>query len=278
MDNQKAPGLNPKIIPIQFPIATSVTFDLQGFLDAIKAHGLQFVHYRAMRNPVGLVDKYDSRRPNPDTPLAVNGMYYIKAGVVTALCLGNTKEVKASDNGIVDASTAQFTPLSEYEDTGKRVFLAPFDRLFLNDESVLVSRDELIEASITGIDRPKFPVVEVLDCVDAKGIIYHQCEDFEIDSQGLIIWKDKRPGQEVDSGKGVVYAIRYVYRPHWYVARMIHEIRIVQQENFMTGQKFMAQAPQSALIQREYVFESEAADSGTRASEEAPADGQLTAK
>jgi hypothetical protein len=275
---QQAPGAAPRINNIQFPAATSVAFDLQAFLDGIKAHGLRFVHWRGMKDPVGLIDKYDSRRPNPNTPLAVNGMYYSRAGIVTALCISNTKETKASDAGIVDASTAQFTPLNEYEDTGKRVFLAPMDRLFLDDESVLVSRHELLEASPTGIDRPKFPVAEVLDCVDAKGIVYHQCVDFEVDSQGLIHWKDKRPGQDVETGKGVIYGIRYVYKPHWYVDRLIHEIRMIQQENFMTGERTMTQAPQSALIRREYFYESEAADSGTRAAEEGPPDGQLPAR
>jgi hypothetical protein len=272
------PGLDPRVQPILFPTATSVTFDLDAFEDAIKAHGLFFYHYRAMRNPIGLIEKHDARRPNPDTPKATNGMVYTKAGVVKALCLGNTKETKASDAGLVDSSTAQFTPLITYMDTGKRVFLAPYDKLMLKEESVLVTRHELIEASPTGIDRPKFPVVEVLDCIDSKGLEYHQSEDFDIGLSGQIIWKDRRPGQEIDTGKGCVYAMRYVYRPYWIVVRLIHEIRMVQQENFVTGITTMRQAPQSALINREYYFESEAADSGSRASEEGPADGQFTAK
>jgi hypothetical protein len=270
-------GPNSSITQIQFPIATSVAFDLQAFLDAIIAHGLRFVHYRALRNPVGLIDRDDTRRPNPDTPLANNGMIYIKAGVVTALCISNTKEVKASDGGVVDSSTAQFTPLSHYECNGKQVFLAPFDKLYLEEESVLVSRQELIESSVTGVDRPKFPAVEILDCVDANGISYTQNIDFELDKNSLIHWLDKRPGQNIDSGKGIIYSIRYVYRPHWYVRRLIHEIRMIQQENVYTGEKTTVQAPQSAIIDREYYFESEASDSNTRASVEKPADGQITA-
>lgn len=274
----QAPGLAPKVQNISFPSATSVAFDLQAFLDAINAHGLRFIHYRGMRNPVGIIDKYDSRRPNLDTPLAVNGMYYTKGGLVVGLCLGNTKETKSSDSGIVDSSTAQFTPLSEYVDTGKRVFLAPYDRLYLEEETVLVSRHELVEASPTGVDKPKFPPIEVLDCVDSRGNVYHQCSDFDVTPHGYIEWKDRRPGQEIDTGKGVVYSIRYVYRPYWYVARLIHEIRMVQQVEYMTGERKMFQAPQSALIQREFFFEDEAADSGTRAAEEGPADGQVTAR
>jgi hypothetical protein len=278
MNVTKPPGLGERIQPISFPTAMSVTFDLNAFNEGIKAHGLRFVHYRCMRDVVGLIDKYDSRRPNPSSPSAINGLYYTRGGIVTALCLGNTKETKASDAGMVDSSTAQFTPINHYEDSGKRVFLAPGDRLMLEEESVLVTRHELLEASPTGIDRPKFPAVEVLDCIDAKGIRYFQSEDFDVTQDGLMVWKDRRPGQEVDTGKGVVFGIRYVYRPAWYVTRLVHEIRMVQSENFMTGERTMLQAPQSALVQREFVFESEAADTGTRMAGEAPADGQLTAK
>jgi hypothetical protein len=273
-----SPGLAPRISAINFPTATSVAFDLQSFNDAIIAHGLLFEHWRAMRDPVGLIEKYDARRPNPGSKEALNGCIYTKAGIVRALCLGNTKETKASDAGLVDSSQAQFTPISEYEDTGKRVFLANYDRLLLQEESVLVTRHELLEASPTGIDRPKFPAVEILDCVDSNGARYYQDTDFSITQDGLIVWKDRRPGQEIDTGKGVVFGIRYVYRPFWIVARMIHEIRMVQTEDFLSGQRKMVQAPQSALIYREFYFESEAADSGSRASEESPANGQITAR
>jgi hypothetical protein len=273
-----APGLAPRINPINFPSPNSVSFDLDAFNDGIKAHGLLFEHWRAMRDPVGLIEKHDARRPNPGSKEASNGCIYTKAGIVRALCLGNTKETKASDAGLVDSSQAQFTPISEYEDTGKRVFLANYDRLLLQEESVLVTRHELLEASPTGVDRPKFPAVEILDCVDARGQRYFQDTDFSITQDGLIVWKDRRPGQEIDTGKGVVFGIRYVYRPFWIVARMIHEIRMVQTEDFLTGQRKMVQAPQSALIYREFYFESEAADSGGRAAEEGPPDGQITAR
>jgi hypothetical protein len=274
----ESPGLKPTVNSIRFPTATSVAFDLQAFNDGIAAHGLLFIHLRAMRDPVGLIDKFDARRPNPSSKEALNGCIHTRAGIVRALCLGNTKETKASDAGLTDSAQAQFTPLSQYEDTGKRVFLAPYDRLLLQEESVLVTRHELIEASPTGIDRPKFPAVEILDCIDANSIRYHQGTDFEITQDGLIVWKDRRPGQDVSSGKGIVFGIRYVYRPFWIVARMIHEIRMVQCDNFLTGERTMVQAPQSALIYREFYFESEAADSGTRASEEGPSNGQITAQ
>lgn len=275
MANQNSKGSS--ILPIQFAAPVSVAFDLQAFEDNIKAHGLQFVHYRATRNPVGLVDRDDTRRPNPSDPKALNGFHYTKAGTITALCLGNTKETKASDEGLVDAAMAQFTPLLTYEDSNRRVFLSPYDRLYLQEESVLVSRSELIEAQATGLDRPKFPVIEVLDCIDANGIMYAQGVDFEIVNNGLIKWGNSRPGSNPETGKGIIYSIRYVYRPYWYVQRLIHEIRMIQQENYITGERKVVQAPQSAIIVREHFFESEA-NPESRAATEKPADGQFVAQ
>jgi hypothetical protein len=268
---------NSAILPIQFSAPISVAFDLQAFEDNIKAHGLQFIHYRATRDPVGLIDRDDTRRPNPSDAKSSNGFHYTKAGIITALCLGNTKETKASDAGLVDSSMAQFTPLSTYEDSGKRVFLSTYDKVYLQEESVLVSRTELIEAQVTRIDRPKFPVIEVLDCIDANCKQYYQRADFEITTSGLIKWGDRNPGSDPESGKGIIFSIRYVYRPYWYVQRLVHEIRMIQQENFATGERKVVQAPQSAIIVREHFFESEA-NSESRAAAEKPADGQVVAQ
>ena len=268
-----APGLAPQIQELQFPARNSVAFDLQAFEDAITAHGLEFVHYRAMRNPIGLIDKYDNRRPNPSSSKAANGFLYNKAGCVKALFIGNTKDTRASEGGLVDAANAQFTPLRQYLDTAEQVFLAPFDRLYLKEETVLVTRHETLENDPTGTDRPKFPVVRVLDCVDANGTYYRQCSDFEV-VNGNIVWGSRRPGLNPESSHGIVYGIRYVYRPYWYVQRLLHELRLVQQDDPLEG-RIMTQAPQSALVQREYVFEDEAADSEDSRAAESPKDGGM---
>ena len=205
-------------------------------------------------------------------------MVYTKAGELMGICLSNTKEVRATTGGMVDSSTAQFTPLTRYLDTGKRVFLAPGDRLIMDESNALVSRSEVLECCPTGIDRPKFHVVEVLDCMDAMGNRYEQGADFQVDDTGLIRWDERRPLQDVQSGMGGIYTIRYVYRPYWVVVRLMHELRMIQKQNPMTGERGSVQGPQLALVQREFVFENESAGSESRESQEAPADGQFPAR
>jgi hypothetical protein len=70
------------VAPPRGPIAQnqfnpgSVAFDLDAFDELIAAHGVELVHWRAMPNPAGLVDRFDSRRPGEDHVAASNGMVY----------------------------------------------------------------------------------------------------------------------------------------------------------------------------------------------------------
>ena len=262
-----------------YPDGTSNAFDVYAFDEAIAAHGVLFVHYRGMRSPLGLVDKYDSRRPGGEGQGASNGMLYTKAGCFHGLFTGNSKALRALEGGRLDAATAQLTPTRFYrpETPGapcEPVYLQPMDRLYLAETSVLVTHQQLVEHHATGADRLKFPAEKVLDLVDSAGTRYGP-EDFAV-VEGQVVWKARRPPVDPDTGRGAVYAVRYLYRPFWYVDRLMHETRVVQQENPVTGERVTVRMPQSAVIQREYVFQNEtedpAPDPGPRRAP-VPADG-----
>ena len=51
----------------------SVSFDPDAFDDALRAQGVQYVHWRAMRCPVGLTDRYSERRVHDDHSGCSNG-------------------------------------------------------------------------------------------------------------------------------------------------------------------------------------------------------------
>lgn len=240
------------ISQISFP-RLSNAFDAQAFDDNIRAHGVTFVHYRAMRNPVGMVDKNDSRRPDQDESGPSNGMVYTKAGCVTALFIGNSKHLRAMESGLINNATAQITPARCYDGTEERVFLHPMDRLYLQEESILVTHQQLNEVSETGIDRLKFPAAHVQDLVDAQNISYKCGTDFDV-KEGKIHWKQgKGPGINTEINRGRVYAIRYLYRPHWYVDHMLHEIRVAQALD-NNGESTTINMPQAAVVNREYVY------------------------
>ena len=249
---------------MEFSAGESVAFDLDAFEDNVRAHGPRFIHYRAIPDPIGLISKDDSRRPDytPNANVS-NGYYYIKAGLFHALISGNTREVKATTGGVVDPSIAQLTPSCFYEcelnGDSDRVYIAPLDRLYLDDDNILVTHTDLQETSLQGVDTLKFPVVKVQDLVDAEGSTYGY-QDFDV-LDGKICWKQgrKRPGYNIEAGRGMVYSIRFLYKPYWYIHRMVHEIRVVQQAQ-TDGSLTMLQAPQSAIVAREFVHRDQIAD------------------
>jgi hypothetical protein len=238
----------------------SVAFDLDAFDELVAAHGVELVHWRAMQNPAGMVDRFDSRRPGEDHVAASNGMVYTKAGCFVGAMLGNTKELRAATGGVLDSAVAQVTPSRFYDcpegEQPRRVRLMPKDRLYLKEDSVLVEAQQLGEVSATLVDRVRFPIVEVTDLMDADGLRFESGVDFEV-RDGNIAWL--RPPVAPPDGKPKVYGVRYLYRPYWNVERLTHDIRVAQHLD-VNGGRVTEQAPQSCFVQRENVFRSEEQD------------------
>ncbi len=237
----------------------SVAFDIDAFDEALHAHGVQFIHYRALRSPVGLLDRYDSRRPNEDHSGSSNGHVYTKAGCMTAIFTNNSKDLRAIEGASMDSAVAQITPARFYDNSCEPILVAPFDRFFLAETSIEVTHSQLVDAHISGHDRLRFPCERVLDLIDSANIRY-TVNDFDI-IDGQIVWNSpKRPGIDPETGKGRVYAVRYTYRPHWYCDRLIKEIRMAQYQDIMTGERKTMRMPQSFMAVREYIFENENKD------------------
>jgi hypothetical protein len=265
---------------LDLPNGVSIAFDIDAFDEAIRAHGVRFVHYRAMRNPVGMVDRNDSRRPDPDHSGASNGMLYTKAGCFTALFTGNTKELKAWAGGALHAGLAQITPARFYDTCPtERVYLQEKDRLYLETESVLVPCQQLVEVHATGRDRLQFPAQKVQDLVDAQGVRYTEGMDFDL-VEGDVVWRPgKTPAPNAELNKGRVYGVRFLFRPHWYVEHMMHETRVAQWEDIL-GNRKVEPMPQAAAVQREYVYlneknDPEAKNQPSKRQEQAPPTSQF---
>lgn len=249
-----------EIIAFDIPNRLSSAFDVEAFDEAIQAHGIRFIHYRGMRNPVGMVDRFDSRRPDNDHSGSSNGLLYTKAGCITALFTGNSKDLRAIEGGQINAATAQITPTRFYDCSKNPIYLHPMDRLYLEEESVMVTHQQLVDANESGEDRLKFPALQILDLVDANNVRYTEGVEFKV-KDGKIHWcGQNRPGINPETMTGRVYGVRYLYRPYWYVERMLHEIRVAQAEHPITGERTTIRMQQSAIIQREYVFENEKKD------------------
>jgi hypothetical protein len=238
-----------------------VSFDTDAFDNAIRAHGVPLIHYVALPCPVGLVDLSDNRKPHPDHEGCTNGFIYEEAGKITGLFIGNSKHKNLSDAGFWDDSTVQASFPREYDGTCTPLFVAPFDRFYLAEPTLTVVTWQRYIHSETGIDRLKFPVEQVMAFKDSNGGVYKQDDDFVV-QHGLIRWVGRQPAPLLDVGpgyggrstvKGAVCAVRYTYRPWFYVGQMMHELRVAQVTETTKGNRSIEKMPQSVLLHREYV-------------------------
>lgn len=244
---------------LQFTPGQAVTFDYGAFDDLILYHGVTFVHFRAMRCPIGMVDKYDVRKPDNCELECSNGFIYTEAKHITGVFTNSPVRENGQDYGWLDENTAQLTIPITYDNCDEKIHITRYDRLYLCEDTITVQNWELIEAHATGIDRLSFPAVNVIDLIDNRGIKYSS-SDYTV-TKGKIHWiGQKQPGQDPSTGKGRIYSIRYDYRPYWLVKSLPHEIR-VSQENTDTGRE-VSQLPQLLALQREYVRTSETAKDG----------------
>lgn len=239
-------------------------FDLE-----IQSQGVRLVHYTAMRCPVGMTDLDDNRRPHPDHAGCSNGFLYKKAGRITALLLANGKTDRLEDIGFIHGASFTSTFPRFYDPCEncppKAFYVAPFDRFYLEEEAIVVPTWQLHRCSETGSDRLNFPVVQVERLVDSREDEYFQGQDFDV-KEGQIVWRPdgRRPMGDMETGRGAIISVRYWYRPFWYCARLLHEIRVAQVEHPTDLTRKLIRMPQQALLNREFLYLNETQDDLSR--------------
>jgi hypothetical protein len=239
--------------PILIPDGSAVSFNPQAFEDFISSQGILLEHWAGQRCPVGLVDQDDmTRRPHEDHEGCSNGFIYTLQGDVVCLFVSNALKNQASDTGRMDEAGAQVTLPTYYTSTpcgtaNKPVMVAPFDRFYLKEDAGLeVVHWQLHRAHETGDERLNFPVKQMGEIIDSRGKRYDS-STYVITKDGHVRWIKNGPEP------GLVLSLRYQYRAYWFVQKLIHEIRVSQVEDGL-GNRVVRRSPQTAVLQREYVF------------------------
>ncbi len=234
----------------------TVSWDEDAFDVFIRSQGVKLVHWRAMPCPVGLSDRFDIRRTNHDHSGCSNGHIYTLAGEITCLFTSNGNKQDQVDTGLHDGGTASVTAPYAYDDTDNKVVdVMPFDRFYLSEDTILVPHTQRVETNVSGHDRLDFPVVQIVDIIDARGV-RHGADEYDI-VEGQIVWKTNL-GYDLVAGKGTIYSIRFLYRPYWYVKQLQHQVRVAQIET--PDGRAIKRFPQQWVMQRERIFESEEKD------------------
>jgi hypothetical protein len=238
----------------------------------VTGQGIDYQHWKAVPSPIGLKDRGDYRRDGLDV-LTSNGMLYFCAGVFTGCETDNITNKKRTDGGIVDPSVSRLILPRFYNrnksvpgqintsdvDDGDRIYLAPGDRIYVNDPDANVKVCNYQKMTYEVNDNvPMFPIVQLeVPIVDSKNIQYIQGVDFCITSEGNIRWiaGGKSPGIDPATGQGRTYSVRYLYKAFHYIVSLPKEVRMSNVTE--GGVRKPERMAYYAEIQREFLYHSQ---------------------
>ncbi len=230
-----------------------VRFDTVAFSTFLRDNGTTLQHYKALRCPIGRTDLNDSRNSHAEHDGCSNGHIYEFAGDVTAWFSNNSAISSLTDVGILDGSVVSVTFPTTYDNSDKQVSVMAYDRFFVKELPVTVPHTQEFEAHVVGRDKMTFPIDCVESVMDANGKKY-SLGDYGI-VNGQLVWTGtNRPAFNADTNKGTIVSIRYQYRPYFYCDRLMHEIRLAKQTDFLSGEVKTVRAPYAALLKREFYY------------------------
>jgi hypothetical protein len=262
MVKRKATGLQLSTLPLAPPELEQISFNLDKQDQFVKSHGPTWQHFAAIPSPRGLKDRGDIRRGDSVDTLESNGMLYRCMGTFDAVLLSNSASHSDIEGGQMGHATGRVTMPRYYNDekgNKKEIHIAPGDRLYIKDLEVKISNYQLMEYTPKAAsDFLQFPALCVEFLVDSQGREYTQGKEFTLDSQGNIVWivGQGNPGIDIDTGKGRVYSVRYLYNAHWYVTSILNEVRVGKVTVGDTRE--VARMPYQIMVAREYIYHNRA--------------------
>ena len=253
MDNQRRPKtpVGPDQA-LKFP-EQSISFDYDAFDNLIESQGVRIRHMKAIPDPRFLQNRGEIRRSQPVSN--TDQYIYKPAGCFVGTFYANDKLEDFQVEGYIDQSQSILTPPRTYENSDEPIIINIGDRFEIEDIELRVEVSQLVEASGIGVDRLAFPAVCVQYLIGSDAFEYQEGVHYKLNKYGEIQWiTQKRPGTDVNTGKGEIYSIRYRYVPYFVARRLIHEIRIAQRTDPMTGQRFSERLPYRVQCGREQIF------------------------
>jgi hypothetical protein len=254
MANKNTKGYLPLIGPLD-----NVAFDHEAIDDLLRSHGIEVIHYKAIKCPIGLKEQY-SPRGHVDHNDCSNGFIYKVAGGVTILFRQNSTSESIGNFANIANATVQASFPRFYDDCtdfsiNEEIVLHKYDRIYLKNPVGFTVTTHLFQSNNTGVERMAYPIMCVEYLVDYTGKEYVVNEDFNIVNGNLQWLPNKQPASDSDTGQGAVLSIRYRYVPYWYVDSLPHEIRVSRKINQVTGESTLHRMPQQVNLVREHVFE-----------------------
>lgn len=265
---------NPSVTSLPFAFDGKMpAFNVDAFNNAINAHGVQMIHYKASPCVLGQRDLSDTlNKAHPPHHGCSYGYFYEpQVSPLTVLFTSASQSFQILDPGLLSGGTAMVTFPKFYDSPPgngpndannplvpqKEVVMAVQDRLYFKDPVGSVINMERVAKSNGVEDFLAFPALEIETILDSNGVKYKP-SDYAIQN-GNVLWVGNRPDA------GTIYSIRYSYQCFYVIGKILHEIRVVRAVNPITGERSLVRMNYSALANRENTRRTEyvSADQGS---------------
>jgi hypothetical protein len=225
------------------------------FDDLLKNRGIRMIHAKAL--PCANILTLDSNAHEPNCTFCNNnGFQYYDSKEIWGIFSGNSMQKTFEAHGVWEIGSAQITMPTEYPDGTEADFNA-FDKLTIPDFTVRLWELKEYEPRPGNIQELRYPIEKVdrTSSILAQGKvekIYTPGIDFNINTQGQIVWIDGRqPAYDAREGHGEVIAWSFYANPVYLVVQTLRELRITQE--MVNGQKIARRLPQQLLVKRDFL-------------------------
>ena len=232
-------------------------FSIRGdnFDQILQQRGVRFIHERATPCPNILSEDNNAHEPN--CPFCDNnGMIHYNAKEVWGVFTGNAIQKTFEAHGVWEIGTAVVTLPTHYPD-GTEADFNGFDKLTIPDFTVRLWEIKEYEPRPGNTQSLRYPVVNVdyVSSISHDGQTlkqYYAGIDFNIDSNGDIVWIDGRqPKYDHKTGHGEVLTWSFFAHPVYLVVQILRELRITQE--MVNGKKTPRKLPQTVLVKRDFL-------------------------
>ena len=241
------PSPMPPLIPD--PSILGASFD-----QLLSQRGVRMIHSRAMPCPnIRTVDD-SAHQPNCEF-CDGNGFLHYDEREIWGTFGGNSIQKVFETHGVWEVGSAIVTMPTEYPN-GEEADFQTYDRLFIPDFTMRLWELKEYEPREGRIQELRYPVQKVdraVSIVDGVQTIYQVGIDFNINSDGQIVWvSGKTPDYDSDTEHGEPISWSYYAQPVYFVVQTMRELRITQ-ELSASGQKVARRLPQHILVKRDFL-------------------------
>lgn len=224
----------------------------QSFDQLLQNRGIRFVHQIAM--PCPNMKSLNSNNHHPECPFCDDSqLIHLPGKDIWGVFTNNTLEKMFEVQGVWEIGTAIITFPTEYGGGGQADFNT-FDRLVCPDFQVRLNDIKQYEPTSGNTQQLRYPIVKIENMVSVRGSnLYNYVEgiDYTIDS-GSIKWIIPPYYNDMEE-LGEVLSIVYVANPVYAVLNVMHELRVTQEFDVVTGSKIARRLPQQVLVKRDFL-------------------------